>query len=395
MRALVWHDKRDVRVETVEDPGIINPRDAIIRVTAAGICGSDRQIYDGLFPGMVAGDILGHEFMGEVVEVGAACGLRRGQRVVVPSTIACGGCYHCARQQYSCCDNGNPPDNQDLAAMIYGMPAAAIFGHGRMAGGYSGGQAEYVRVPFADTGPIVVPDDVADERLLLLADTLPAGWQAAENADIEPGDTVAVWGCGPVGLCAVQAAWLMGAERVIVIDHHAHRLELARRLGAQAINFGRTHVHEALLDMTGGMGPDACIDAVCMNAHGTYFEVIADPVNSSISPALDQGDVVHQAIIACRKGGRLSMPGCYGGAVDKFPLGAFMRKGLTLRSGQADVQRHLPGLLRLVLDGRIDTAMLISHRYDLEQGADAYLQYHYVRNAVNKVMLTTQTYRPR
>lgn len=390
MRALTWHGKRDVRVETVEDPGIVNPRDAIIRVTSSAICGSDLHIYDGLFPAMGAGDILGHEFMGEVVEVGAASTLRRGQRVVVPSTIACGGCYHCAKQQYSACDNGNPPENQDFASLIYGMPISARFGHGQMGGGYSGGQAEYVRVPFSDFGPIGVPEDVADESLLLLADTLPAGWQAARNAAIEPGDTIAVWGCGPVGLCTVRAAFLLGAERVIAVDHHAHRLELARGLGAEAVNFSHTDVHGALTDMTGGIGPDACIDAVGMNAHGTFFEVIADPVNSSVFPALDQSHVIHQAIMACRKGGRISMPGCYGGMVDKFPLGAVMRKGLTLRSGQSDVQRYLPELLRLVLDRRIDCTFLVSHRFGLEQAADAYLQYHYARNEVTKVVLSME-----
>ncbi|NOW46373.1 threonine dehydrogenase-like Zn-dependent dehydrogenase [Novosphingobium sp. SG751A] len=393
MRALTWHGKHDVRVDTVDDPGIVNPRDAIVRVTSSAICGSDLHIYDGLIPAMSAGDILGQEFMGEVVEIGAASTLRRGQRVVVPSTIACGGCYHCAKQQYSACDNGNPPENQDLASLHYGLPSAARFGCGRMAGGYSGGQAEFVRVPFSDTGPLVVPDGVADDRLLLLADTLPAGWQAAQNADIEAGDTVAVWGCGPVGLCAVQASRILGAERVIAIDHYTHRLEQARALGAEAVNFSHTYVHEALIDMTGGVGPDACIDAVGMDAHGTFFEMIADPVNSSISPTMKPSHVIYQAIMACRKGGRISMSGCYGGMIDSFPLGALMRKGLMLRSGQADVQRHMPQLLRLVLDEAIDGAFLISHRHDLEQAADAYLQFHYARNEVTKVVLTTGVYR--
>jgi len=261
MKAIAWHGKHDVRVDTVDDPEILNPRDAIIRVTSTAICGSDLHLYDGFIPTMKSGDILGHEFMGVVEEVGAASTLEKGQRVVVPFTIACGACYHCHKHQYSACDNGNPADNQDLGRELYGQPMSGLFGYSHLTGGYSGGQAEYVRVPFSDVGPLVIPDDsIEDDKVLFLSDILPTGWMGAENAAIEPGDTVAVWGCGPVGLFAVQSAFLMGAARVIAIDHFPHRLELAKKFGAETINFEESKVYEALQDMTGGIGPDASID---------------------------------------------------------------------------------------------------------------------------------------
>lgn len=263
MKAIAWHGKHDVRCDTVDDPEILNPRDAIVRITSTAICGSDLHLFDGMIPTMQKGDVLGHEFMGEVVEVGARSTLRPGQRVVVPFPIACGRCYHCSKHEYAACENGNPAENQDIGREGMGQPMSALFGYSHMTGGYSGGQAELVRVPFSDVGPLVIPDDsIPDEKVLFLTDILPTGWMAAENAGIESGDTVAVWGCGPVGLFAVQSAFLMGAERVMAIDHFPHRLELAQRFGAETVNFEQTKVYEALQDMTGGIGPDACIDCV-------------------------------------------------------------------------------------------------------------------------------------
>jgi len=387
MRALTWQGKHDVRVETVDDPEILNPRDAIIKITATAICGSDLHLYDGYIPTMKAGDIMGHEFMGEVVETGPDSTLEIGQRVVVPFTIACGSCYHCGKQQFAACDNGLPADNQDIGQAVYGHPTAGLFGFSHMNGGYSGGQAEFVRVPFSDVGPIIIPDGVADEKVLFLSDILPTGWMAAENADIEPGDTVAVWGCGPVGLFAVQSAFIMGAERVIAIDHFPHRLELARRFGAETINFEESKTYEALMEMTGGIGPDACIDAVGLEAHGLFADNVIDQIKVSTFLGTDRIHAIRQAIHACRKGGRVSMPGVYGGFADKFPLGALMEKGLTLKTGQTHVQYYMPELLTRILDGEIDTTFLISHTLPLERAADGYRMFHDEQNEVTKVIL--------
>ncbi|BCI69569.1 alcohol dehydrogenase GroES-like domain protein [Sphingomonas sp. S17] len=387
MKALTWHGKHDVRIDNVDDPKIVNPRDAIIKVTATAICGSDLHLYDGYIPTMHSGDILGHEFMGEVVETGSASTLKKGQKVVVPFTIACGSCYHCGKHQYSGCENGNPADNQDIARELYGHPMAALFGYSHMTGGYAGGQAEYVRVPFSDTGPIVIPDGVEDEKVLFLSDILPTGWMAAENAQIEPGDIVAVWGCGPVGLFAVQSAFLMGAERVIAIDHFPHRLELARQFGAETINFEQTDTYDALMQMTGGIGPDAVIDSVGLEAHGLFVDNAIDQIKASTFLGTDRIHAIRQAIIACRKGGRVSMPAVYGGFVDKFPLGAFMQKGLTLKTGQTHVQHYLPGLLDAIMEGKIDTTFLISHRLPLEQAPEGYRMFHDKQNEVTKVVL--------
>ncbi len=387
MRALTWHGKHDVRMETVDDPGILNPRDAIIKVTSTAICGSDLHLYDGYISTMMAGDILGHEFMGEVVETGPQSTLQKGQRVVVPFTISCGSCFHCGKHQYSACENGLPADNQDIARELYGHPMSGLFGYSHMTGGYSGGQAEYVRVPFSDVGPIIIPDRIEDDKVLFLSDILPTGWQAAEYAQIEPGDTVAVWGCGPVGLFTVQSAFLMGAERVIAIDHFPHRLELARRFGAETINFEETQTYEALMEMTGGIGPDACIDAVGLEAHGFFVDNVIDQIKASTFLGTDRPHSIRQAILACRKGGRVSMPAVYGGFVDKFPLGAFMEKGLTLKTGQTHVQHYLPGLLTAILEGKIDTTFLISHRLPLEQAPDAYRLFHDEQNEATKIVL--------
>ncbi|MDB5712775.1 MAG: glutathione-dependent formaldehyde dehydrogenase [Sphingomonadales bacterium] len=387
MRALAWHGKHDVRVDTVDDPEIVNPRDAIIKVTSTAICGSDLHLYDHYIPTMKAGDVLGHEFMGEVIEVGPKSTLQKGQRVVVPFTISCGSCYHCGKQQYSACDNGNPADNQDIGEKLYGHPMSALFGYSHLTGGYSGGQAEYVRVPYSDVGPIVIPDGIDDDKVLFLSDILPTGWQAAENADIEPGDTVAVWGCGPVGLFAIQSAFLLGAARVIAIDHFPRRLGLAKNFGAETINFEETDTYEALMQMTGGIGPDACIDAVGLEAHGFFVDNVVDQIKASTFLGTDRIHAIRQAIVACRKGGRISMPAVYGGIVDKFPLGAFMEKGLTMKTGQTHVQRYLPALLAAIIDGKIDTTFLISHRLPLEQAAEGYKIFHDNQNEATKIVL--------
>jgi threonine dehydrogenase-like Zn-dependent dehydrogenase len=387
MRALTWHGTHDVRVETVPDPQIINPRDAIIKVTSTAICGSDIHLYDGVIPTLVPGDILGHEFMGEVVETGPKSTLTKGQRVVVPFTISCGSCFFCRKKLYSACDNSNPVAKQDISENLYGHATTGIFGYSHMTGGYAGGQAEYVRVPFSDVGPVVIPDTMADDDVLFLSDILPTGWMAAENAAIEEGDTVAVWGCGPVGLFAIQSALLMGAARVIGIDHYPRRLELARGLGAEVIDFDETDVYEALMEMTGGIGPDAVIDAVGMESHGFAFYNMVETVKQKIIPGMDRSYALRQAIIACRKGGRLSIPGVYGGYVDKFPIGAVMEKGLQIKTGQTHVQRYTADLLRRIEEGEIDTTFLISHRLPLEQAPQGYRNFRDKQNEWTKVVL--------
>ena len=387
MRALTWHGKHDVRVDTVDDPEILNPRDAIIKITSTAICGSDLHLYDGFIPTLKSGDILGHEFMGEVVEIGPKSTLKKGQRVVVPFTIACGSCYQCSKHQYSGCDNSNPADNAEIGGALYGQAMPGLFGYSHMTGGYSGGQAEYVRVPYSDVGPIVIPDGIEDDKVLFLSDILPTGWQAAEYAQIERGDTVAVWGCGPVGLFAIQSAFLMGAERVIAIDHFPHRLELAKKFGAETLNFEETATYDALMEMTGGIGPDACIDSVGLEAHGLFFDNVIDQIKASTFLGTDRIHALRQAILACRKGGRVSMPAVYGGFVDKFPLGAFMEKGLTLKTGQTHVQHYMPALLNAIMEGKIDTTFLISHRMDLEEAPKGYKMFHDQQNEVTKIVL--------
>ncbi|TRO96206.1 glutathione-dependent formaldehyde dehydrogenase [Glycocaulis profundi] len=387
MRALAWHGKKDVRVDTVDDPGIVNPRDAVIRITSTAICGSDLHLYNGLIPTLVPGDILGHEFMGEVVETGPKSGLKTGDRVVVPFVIACGSCFHCGKQQYSACDNSNPADQADISETAYGYQMSGLFGYSHMTGGYAGGQAEYVRVPFSDVGPIVIPDGLDDDDVLFLSDILPTGWMAAENCEIEDGDTVAVWGCGPVGLFAIQSALIMGAHQVIAIDHHPHRLELARQLGAKVINFKDVHVHEALLEMTGGIGPDAVIDAVGMESHGFALDSVYDGVKHAMMMATDRPHALRDALRACRKGGRVSIPGVYGGVVDKFPIGALMQKGLTVKTGQTHVHKYLPQLLEMIGEKKIDTTFLISHRMSLEEAPEGYRLFLEDQDSTTKVVL--------
>ncbi len=390
MQALTWHGKNDVRVERVEDPSIVNPRDAIIKVTSTAICGSDLHLYHALIPTLMPGDILGHEFMGEVVEVGRENKrLKKGDRVVVPFVIACGKCFFCEKHQYSACDNSNPADKADMSEKLYGYQMSGLFGYSHLTGGYPGGQAEYVRVPYSDVGPIVVPDGMDDDEVLFLSDILPTGWMAAENCEIEEGDTVAVWGCGPVGLFAIQSALHMGAHQVIAIDHYPRRLRLAKQLGAKVINFKETHVHEALMEMTGGIGPDAVIDAVGMESHGFAIDNVYDHVKQTLMLEQDRPSALRQAIFACRKGGRLSVPGVYGGFVDKFPLGALMEKGLSVKSGQTHVQRYTDKLMKLIQEGKLDTTFMISHRMPLREAAEGYRMFAEEQNDTTKIVLKT------
>ena len=387
MRALTWHGTHDVRVETVDDPEIINSRDAIIEITSTAICGSDLHLYDGAIPGVQPGDVLGHEFMGRVVETGKDSTLEKGQRVVVPFTISCGGCFHCKIQQYSACQNSNPAEKQDMSATLYGHPMAGLFGYSHLTGGYSGGQAEYVRVPFSDVGPIVVPDHLDDDQVLFLSDILPTGWMAAENAEIQPDDTVAVWGCGPVGLFAIQSAILMGASKVIAIDHYPNRLALAKQMGAEIIDFRKTNVREALMEMSGGIGVDAVIDAVGMEAHGFAIDNMIDIVKQKVGIGADRASVLKQALLAVRPGGRVSIPGVYGGMTDKFPTGALMEKGLQIRTGQTHVQRYTKDLLKKIEEGTVDTTFMISHRLPLEDAARGYKCFREEQDSWTKVVL--------
>jgi threonine dehydrogenase-like Zn-dependent dehydrogenase len=391
MRALCWEGSKNVRVENVLDPKILNPRDAIIRVTATAICGSDLHLYHGWIPTMQSGDVLGHEFMGEVVEVGRDVkNLAVGDRVIVPFTIACGRCFFCKRQLWSACDNSNP--NAAMADKLYGYSGSGLFGYSHLYGGYAGGQAEYVRVPFADIGPFKVPGDLSDEQVLFLTDILPTGYMAAENCNIQPGDTVAVWGCGPVGQFAIQSAWWLGAERVIAIDHYPHRLELAAKYGrAETINFDDQDVSAALDFMTGGRGPDACIDAVGLEAHGASLDAIYDRVRTKLFLATDRIHALRQAIYCCRKGGTVSIPGVYGGFLDKMPLGSAFAKGLRFAMGQTHVHRYLEPLLkRIAGNGQpgFDPSYIISHRFKLDEAPRAYEMFSKEQDACTKVVLT-------
>ncbi|MEA5448762.1 zinc-dependent alcohol dehydrogenase [Leptolyngbya sp. CCNP1308] len=371
MKAVCWHGTHDVRVDTVPDPTILNPRDAIIKVTSTAICGSDLHLYDGFIPTMQSGDILGHEFMGEVVETGSGVSnLKQGDRVVVPFTISCGGCFFCERDLWSLCDNSNP--NGWMAEKFYGHSPSGLFGYSHLMGGYAGGQAEYVRVPFADVGPLKVPDGLSDEQVLFLTDIFPTGYMAAENCDIQPGDTVAVWGCGPVGQFAIRSAFMLGAERVIAIDRVPERLALAQAGGAEILNYEELDPGEALKEMTGGRGPDSCIDAVGMEAHSPGPMGLYDTVKQAVRLESDRPQVLRQAIAACRKGGKVSVPGVYGGFIDKVPMGAFVNKGLTMRSGQTHVHKYLKPLLERVQKGDIDPTFVITHRLPLEEAPRAY-----------------------
>lgn len=389
MRALCWHGKGDIRCDTVPDPVIEDPRDAIIRVTSCAICGSDLHLYDGYMPTMERGDILGHETMGEVVEVGSAVSnLKVGDRVVVPFNIACGDCFFCKKELFSLCDRSNP--NAKLAIEAMGHSPSGLFGYSHMLGGYAGGQAEYLRVPFADVGPIKMPDGIPDEQALFLSDIFPTGYMAAENAEIEPGDTVAVWGCGPVGQFAIQSAWMLGAGRVIAIDNVPERLAMAETHGrAETIDFDEHKVYDRLMEMTKGRGPDRCIDAVGAEAHaGGSIDAVWDKAKAALYLGTDRPHVLREAIMSCRKGGTLSVPGVYIGFLDKVPFGALMNKGLTVRTGQTHTHRYLKPLLRMIEDGAIDPSFVITHRAGLEDGPDLYKSFRDKTDGCIKVVLS-------
>jgi threonine dehydrogenase-like Zn-dependent dehydrogenase len=389
MRAVCWNGKSDVRVETVPDPEILNPRDAIVRVTSTAICGSDLHLYNGFIPTMKKGDILGHEFMGEVVELGQGVkNLSVGDRVIVPFNIACGNCWFCQQELFSLCDNSNP--NAWMAEKAYGHATAGLFGYSHLTGGYAGGQAEFVRVPFADVGPLTIEDsNLSDEQVLFLTDIFPTGYMAAENCNIKPGDTVAVWGCGPVGQFAIQSAWLLGAGRVIAIDRFPERLQLAQTWGrAEVLNYEEVDsMVDTLREMTGGRGPDACIDAVGLEAHGTTVDAIYDRAKQTVKLETDRPHALRQAFQACRKGGTVSIPGVYGGLLDKLNLGAAFQKGLTLKMGQTHVQRYTRPLLERIQNGEIDPTRIISHRLSLEDAPGAYRTFREKEDSCIKVVL--------
>jgi threonine dehydrogenase-like Zn-dependent dehydrogenase len=387
MKALVWHGKNDVRIERVPDPKILNPRDAIVRITSSAICGSDLHLLDGVIPTMQTGDVLGHEFMGEVVEVGPGnTSLKAGDRVVVPFTIACGRCFFCKSQLWSLCDNSNP--NAWMAEKLYGYSGSGLFGYSHLTGGYAGGQAQFARVPFADVGPLKIPDGIPDEKVLFLSDILPTGYMAAENCEIKPGDVIAIWGCGPVGQMAIKSAWLLGAERVIAIDTVPERLRMAADSGlAEVINYEQEDVFERLKTMTGGRGPDACIDAVGLEAHGATFDAYLDEVKMSAFLATDRPSALRQAIQACRKGGIVSIPGVYGGYLDKIPFGAAFQKGLTFKMGQTHMMRYMRPLLDRIRDGELDPSSVITHRVTLDEAPNAYKIFRDKEDGCIKVVL--------
>ncbi|MEV4813766.1 zinc-dependent alcohol dehydrogenase [Micromonospora avicenniae] len=389
MRATAWMGKDKVKVIDVPDPTILSPRDAIVRITTTAICGSDLHLYHGYIPAMRKGDILGHEFMGEVVEVGPQVrNLRPGDRVVVPFPIACGHCTSCQRGLYSVCENSNP--NAGIAEKIMGHSPAGIFGYSHLLGGYAGGQAEYARVPFADIGPLKVPDEVPDEQAVMLADVFPTGYMGAEMCDIKPGHLVAIWGAGPVGLLAAASAQLLGAERVFVIDRYPYRLRLAREhTGAETINYEETDVLDALNELTAGRGPDACIDAVGLEGHHGNAAIYAyDRAKQAVRAETERPFALRQAILACRSGGVVSVVGAYGGLIDKFPMGAFMNRALTMRTGQCHVQRYTRPLLERIQRGEIDPSFIVSHRMPLKDAPKGYKTFQKKRDECTKVLLT-------
>ncbi len=388
MKALCWHGIGDVRVDSVPDPKIEHPRDAIIRITASGICGSDLHLLNGFVPTMESGDILGHEPMGEVVEVGKDVrNLKRGDRVVVPFTISCGSCFFCEKKLFSLCDTSNP--NAGLAIKQMGHSPAGLFGFSHMMGGIPGGQAEYLRVPFADVGPIKIESGLEDEQVVFLSDIFPTGYMAAENCQMEKGDTIAVWGCGPVAQFAIKSAWMLGAGRVIAIDCVEERLAMAAKEGkAEIINFEKEQVYDRLMEMTKGRGPDRCIDAVGCEAHASSSIVsIMDQAKEQVRLQGDRTYVLGEAIKSCRKGGTISMPGAYIGAADPVPLGAFMNKGLTLKTGQTHMQHYMKRLLEMIESNKIDPSFVITHRVKLSDAPEAYKKFRDKKDGCIKVVL--------
>lgn len=390
MRAVCWHGRHDVRVDEVADPQILNKNDAIVKVALTCICGSDLHLYNGYVPTMKKGDILGHEFVGEIVEAGS--GVTRfhvGDRVIVPFPISCGACWYCKHELWSLCDNSNP--NAWMLEHMYGDTGGGIFGYSHLYGGFAGGQAEYVRVPFADVGLERIPSGVPYEQVVLLTDILPTGYQAADYCNINPGDTVAVWGCGPVGLMAMMSARHLGAERVIGIDRFPDRLQAARaQCQAEVLNYEDLDVAEALQNMTGGRGPDSCIDAVGLEAVGTGFEGIYDSVKQALRLETDRASALRQLAKACRKGGALSIVGVYAGFIDKFPMGALFAKGLTLRCGQAHVHKYLPHLVKLVAEQQLNPSSIITHRLPLQEAPNGYKMFLNKQDACIKIVLDPQ-----
>ncbi|BCM89406.1 formaldehyde dismutase [Abditibacteriota bacterium] len=390
MKALVWHGKHHVSVDNVPDPTIEQPEDVVLKITTTAICGSDLHLYDGLIQTMESGDILGHEFMGEVVAAGKeVTNVKVGDRVVIPFNIACGHCWFCKQSLFSACDESNP--NGEITDKVYGHPAAGMFGYSHMFGGFAGGQAQYVRVPYANTGPLQVPAHLTDEMVLFLSDIFPTGYMAAENAQVKPGDTVAIWGAGPVGLFAAKSAMLMGAEKVIIIENIPERINLAQQIGCEVINFDADN-DENLFDQlkdktTNGRGPDSCIDAVGMEAHGTSPGEIYDWIKMGLRLATDRPNVLRQAIQACRKGGTVSVPGVYGGFLDKFPFGAAFGKGLTLKMGQTHTQRYMRPLLDHIENGDIDPSFLITHSLPLDLAPEAYETFKHKKDGCIKVVM--------
>lgn len=390
MRALVWHGKQDIRCDTVPDPEIEDGRDAIIRVTSCAICGSDLHLFHNLIPAMKPGDIVGHEMMGEVVEVGRDNkALKKGDRIVVPFTIICGECDQCKRGNFSVCERTNR--NKKIADKVFGHTTAGLFGYTHLTGGYPGGQAEYLRVPFADKTHIKIPDGLSDEQVLFLGDIFPTGWQAAVQCDIEPTDTVAVWGCGPVGQMAIRSAILLGARQVIAIDRFPERLSMAEAAGAITINYEDESVVERLDDLTEGKGPDKCIDAVGMEAHSKItVEHLYDRAKQAMMMETDRAHVLREMIYVCRAAGILSIPGVYGGLVDKVPMGQLMNKGLTVRTGQTHVNRWTDDLLKRIADGQIDPSFVITHTVSLEEGPEMYRTFENKQDSCIKVVLKPQ-----
>jgi len=389
MKAVCWMGVEKISVEEVPEPKILNPRDAIVRITRTCICGSDLHLYNGYMPTMEQGDIVGHEFMGEVVEVGPGVDrekLKVGDRVVVPFTIACGKCFFCGQDLWSLCDNTNP--NAWIAEKLMGYSPSGLFGYTHMMGGYAGGQAQYARVPCADVGPIKIPDSMADEKVVFLSDIFPTGYMGAENCNIQRGDTVVVWGCGPVGQFAIRSAFMLGAERVIAIDRFSERLQMAQKGGAETINYEEIEdVVQTLKDMTGNRGPDSCIDAVGMEAYGHAMPFIVDRAKQAMKMATDRPNVLRQCILACRKGGTVSIPGVYGGFLDKIPFGAAMNKGLTFKMGQTHMMRYLRPLLERIERGEIDPSFVISHRLPLSKAPEAYRMFRDKEEHCTKVVL--------
>ncbi|TWB12424.1 threonine dehydrogenase-like Zn-dependent dehydrogenase [Nitrospirillum amazonense] len=387
MKALTWHGKGDIRCEHVPDPQIEHARDCVMKVTACAICGSDVHLYDGVIPSMESGDVLGHETMGEVVEVGSGVSnLKVGDRVVVPFTIACGECFFCKRGYFSACERSNP--DKAKVTKLWGNSPAGLFGYSHLLGGYSGGQAEYLRVPYADVGPMKVPSGLTDEQALFLSDIFPTGYMAADFCNIQPGDTIAIWGCGPVGQMAIRSAYLLGAERVIAIDHVPERLELARQGGAMTLDFKEEDIYDRIMDLTHGRGADACIDAVGTEPDlGSGFDAVVDRIKVATFMGTDRPHVLRQAIMCCRNFGTVSIVGVYGGFLDKIPMGSAINRGLTFRMAQTPVQRYLPHLLRRIEEGEIDPSFVITHRASLEEGPNLYKTFRDKKDGCIKVVM--------